>query len=87
MAKFELTIHTTGFDGTLRDEATGHDSTISKNGVPYFYEGQDKMTLGEARRFTELLNKVGDCREEEWPGWVVSFNGDLRKRIIKNRKF
>ena len=83
--KFELTIHTASFDGTQSDEGIGHDWTIYKNGIPYFYEGRDQMTLGEARKFTELLNKIGDCREENWPGWSVSYDSNLRGKVIKER--
>ena len=67
MVEYILKIHTCNFDGSNPDEAVGHDWTISYADKPVFYEGRDKLNLGEARKLCELMNKAGDCRN-----WAVN---------------
>ena len=65
--EWKLIIHTCNVDGTQPDKAEGHDWTISRGDTAFFYEGHDKINLGEARLLTELLNKAGYCDAKD--GW------------------
>jgi len=61
MAKeiYYLKLHT-GFIEKELNSSRGHDWTIYEKAepddIPRYFEGDDLMTLGEAKEFTELLN-------------------------------